>query len=305
MSLVSVIIPTYNRRHFLERAVKSVLDQSYRDIECIVVDDGSTDGTRDFLRSMSDWPVHAVYRDRPLGLSSARNSGLAVASGEYVSFLDDDDRLYEDAITTLVETIRDLSDSCGMVYTARRDVWESGKTTRQQVLSGHVETYEATPNIGGPSCTLVRASVFEEIGDFDESFPAREDVDLWIRLLAQFSMVGIDQVLYERYHHEDQLSEDVSKMIEGQKRLLDKHGNSISNAALSTEYVLMAHAYALDGELGDARSALRAAVRTDPRNYAAYFLYCSLLFGTKSYQYGQAGRALGRRLFEIFRSRRG
>lgn len=287
--LVSVVVPTYDRRRVLQRAVESVLTQTHADLECIVVDDGSTDGTREYLRSVSDSRLRVIRRDRPFGISSARNAGVAVASGDYVVFLDDDDRLFEDAVATLVETIRGRPASCGMVYTAREDVWETGGRSERRVDEGCIRTYEATPNIGGPSCTLVRAEVFDEVGGFDESFPAREDVEFWIRLLAVFSTFGVDQALYERHHHSDQLSENAMAMLQGQRRLLDKHGHNLSSTARSSEYVLMAHAHAHLGDSREARSKLRTAIRSDPGNWTAYWLYCALTPGTFGYRCGREG----------------
>lgn len=292
---VSVILPTYNRARTLPRAIDSVLTGTFEDLELVVVDGGSTDGTRGYLDSLTDPRLSVITRDSPRGLGNARNAGLAVASGEYIVFLDDDDVLYEDAIQTLVKTIRHYPSEYGGVYSARKRIDESGAVRVQRTPGGTVQNYEDA-SIGGPTCTLVRASVADTLGGFDESLPACEDTDFWLRLLADFDLVAVDQVLYEKRAHRGQMTNDPDRSIRGNKRLIDKHTDRRSDPVVASLHVSLAHKYAQADRLDRARSELRRAIRTAPREKTSYCLYCCLIFGTTGYELGRRGYRAYRRV---------
>lgn len=288
MSLVSVIVPTHDRVGYLEDAVESVLEQTHGDLECIVVDGGSTDGTGAFLDSVEDDRVRVVRRDEPKGLASARNAGLERATGDHVVFLDDDDRLYEDAVETLVGVVRDQPRACAGVYAAHRQVDERGGATTRPVPAGRVDGW-AGARIRGPSCTLLRADVFEVVGPFDETFPAVEDSEFWIRLFAEYHMVGLDRALYERQIHGDQMTSDPALMLAGHRRLLDKHGDGLPARRRAGLYYGMAHCHARLDQLALARAHLRRAVQCYPWRLAFYYYHVWLLFGTRGYDVGASG----------------
>jgi len=306
MALVSVVVPTHDRKEFLEDSVESVLQQTYPELELIVVDGGSTDGTLEFLGSIADERLRVVAHDHPLGLGAARNAGLEASSGEYVVFLDDDDRLLEGAIAALVEAIRDRPRNCAGVYTAHRNVYESdgrdhGRTVgdndpdratggddEKRVAGGKVERYEDA-SIGGPSCTLIRSEVVDEVGRFDESFSAHEDSDFWIRLFSEFHMVALDRVLYERRYHDGQMTTDTGAMLRAKTRLLEKHDDRFSDAWLAREYRRIATSYARLGRPGLARERLRDAVRLDSLERGALYYYFWLQFGTAGYSLARLG----------------
>lgn len=257
--LVSVILPTRNRREFLAEAVESVLRQKYTNFELIVIDGGSSDGTRSLLESMQDDRLRVIRRERAHGLSNARNVALEAAKGRYLVFLDDDDQLFEDAIGRLVETIQDRPSECGGVYTGRVHRNKTGKTTESRVDRGPVECFTDL-SVGGPSCTLVRRDVIDEIGEFDESMPSREDADFWFRLLSEYRLFALDEVLYERRLHEGQMIEDPELMLRGQKRFVAKHGDDLPDETLVSRVSWMAATYA---ELDDDTNARSTIQRTE------------------------------------------
>lgn len=224
---VSVIIATRNRVDFLRESVRSVLNQTYTDLECIVIDGASTDGTTAYLESVDDDRLRVRRNTEPQGVGGARNAGIEMAAGEYIVFLDDDDRLSRNAIDLLCEFIRDRDSDCGGVYTSHRRRYESGKIRDRRVSQGRIERIEQAA-VGGPSCTIVPAYVFEDVGTFDESFPACEDTDFWIRLLSRYYLVAIDIILYERRYHEGQVTQDSERMIRGNRMLLEKHAEDFS-----------------------------------------------------------------------------
>jgi glycosyltransferase involved in cell wall biosynthesis len=282
---VSVIVPTYNRRAFLEAAVESVLDQTYTEFELIVVDGGSTDGTRSYLQAITDDRLEVIDQGGPHGISHARNLGLEAASGQYILLLDDDDRLLKDAISVLVNTLREQPQTCGGVFTAHRKVEGSNKTGEHRVMEGRVTQFE-NASIGGPSCVLLRKAVVDRIGLFDESFPAGEDVDFWIRLFSAFDMYALDRILYERRCHEDQISKDVELMLAGQKRIVKKHANTLSSTEGAQRHYNLAINNARLGNLEEARANVRRAVQLHPLRKGPLYYCVWLHMGSLGYRVG-------------------
>ena len=288
MGGVSVIIPTYNRASFLRRSVRSVLEQSYTDLEIVIVDGGSTDGTRDVIEAFDDDRLRIHYRKRPQGLSSARNKAMELATGEYIAFLDDDDRLAPSAIETLVDALVDRPEGCAGAFGGWLTVRNGGETAIRSVPTGTIsfEDIRERNVIGGPSGTLFRTSVFETVGTFDESLPAREDVDMWMRILDRYTMVGIDEVLYERSMHDDQLVDDPEKMLYGHEQIIDRYGESMTDAHRMMRHRWAVKDYVKLGRSAEARREYRRALSIDPEERDWYY-YAWLHLGTPGYAIGK------------------
>ena len=128
---VSVIIPTYNRSNILNRTVDSVLNQNYSDFEVIVVNDGSDDNTSEIINSYDD-PRITLYEQENKGLSAARNKGINMSEGEYISFIDDDDEYFTNFLQKAVEELENESSSCGAVFSPFVEVkWDSQSSVRR------------------------------------------------------------------------------------------------------------------------------------------------------------------------------
>ncbi len=211
--LVSVIIPTFNRCGFLQEAVDSVLRQSYRPLEVIIVDDGSEDSSYELIKPfLTKCPVGIICRyfyQRNNGVSSARNTGLKQALGEYISFLDSDDLWDSRKIETQMEFMTHQSEyqAC---YTdeiwIRKGVRVNPKNIHQK-YSGNIYTHCLPLCIISPSSILMKRDVIDRIGLFDEDLPACEDYDYWLRLSSQYPVYFIEEKLItKRGGHKDQLS---------------------------------------------------------------------------------------------------
>lgn len=225
MPRVSVVIPTLDRKEFLEQAVETVRIQTYESLECIVVDDGSTDGTRGFLDSLDYDALRTIYRDET-GLSSARNAGIDASEGEYVTFLDSDDILYPHAVETLAGALKSKPDDCAGVFGSKKLVTDRGRVKERHVPVGSMRkpTLENANAMGGPSSALFRRKCLREVDGFDESFPAREDLDLYLRLLKEYELYGVDEFCCERRIHSRQNSTDTEAVLEATRMLAEKHG---------------------------------------------------------------------------------
>jgi glycosyltransferase involved in cell wall biosynthesis len=188
-ALVSAIIITHNRSALLKRAIKSVLDQSYHHIECIVVDDHSTDDTRNVCESFPS--VHYIFipSEESKGGNYARNKGICAAKGKYVAFLDDDDFWLSDKIKLQVQLIE--QNVCDLVYCGRRLEIISEKDI---VYQDHIPSSNSTGDIHRKilqeictttSCILVKRQTLVDIGMYDEELKFWQEYELEIRL-AQF-----------------------------------------------------------------------------------------------------------------------
>ena len=213
-ALVSIIIPTYNRRRYVADAVDSCLAQSHANIEIIVVDDGSDDGSADFIR--------ATYGDRVTVLSQenqgpgiARNRGISLARGEFIHFLDADDQLHSDKIAIGLAEFQQQP-GVSVLYTHYQFVAADGRTPLEtppfEQFSDDIycELLRQTGCHILISSSMYRAAALRQVGGFadDPTFRSAEDWDLFLRLALKFKFHGIDQPLVYRRVHDEMISDN-------------------------------------------------------------------------------------------------
>ncbi|MFI4869036.1 MAG: glycosyltransferase [Steroidobacterales bacterium] len=194
----SVVIPTHNRAGIVGRALRSVAAQTFDDYEVIVVDDGSVDGTRAFLETVRSPRCRIIRNDYSLGVSAARNRGVAAANGQWIAFLDDDDEMRPEALAMLHARLTSSPqldflwggrvvhevDAAGRYVARRKDNWNSVSST----VSGSA-FLKLVLQIATSSAFTIRRTVFQAVGGFDERLRVSEDRDLFIAL-AQHGYVG-------------------------------------------------------------------------------------------------------------------
>jgi len=202
-----VIIPTYNRREELARSLKSVFEQTLPPKEVIVVDDGSTDGTAQWVRQT--YPAAMLVEQENQGVSAARNSGIRHSSGPWLAFLDSDDAWLPKKLELQVEA---LQSATNMRLCHTEEIWiRNGRRVNQmkkhQKSGGWIFERCLKLCCVSPSSVVVKRELFEELGDFDESLPACEDYDLWLRICSREPVLYVEEPLIYKYGgHEDQLS---------------------------------------------------------------------------------------------------
>jgi glycosyltransferase involved in cell wall biosynthesis len=204
---VSVILPTYNRGWCLKEAIDSVLAQEFTDYELIVVDDGSTDDTRAILDSYGQNIVLLAQSNK--GVSAARNRGIAESRAPLLAFLDSDDLWLPQKLYRQVELFKFNPDAliCQTEETWVRNGVRVNPKKRHQKLSGMIFKPSLDLCLVSPSAVMIRKSLFDAVGVFDESLPACEDYDLWLRVSCRYPVFLIDEpLIIKRGGHEDQLS---------------------------------------------------------------------------------------------------
>lgn len=201
---VSVIIPTLNSEEYLEQSIKSILNQTYENIEIIVVDDGSDDSTIDIVKQISDGreDVKLVQRESS-GIPSARNRGISEATGYYIANQDSDDISHEKRLETQIEEIQERNlDTIG---TGTHDIDEDGNILfRRNVIESidSSDVRQGCPIIHGTA--LMKKHVLDELGGYDTNFPVAEDKDLWVRMNEEgYNLGNIDRALYRFRRHGD------------------------------------------------------------------------------------------------------
>jgi len=209
--IISVIIPVYNRREKLERALVSVFEQTFSDFECIVVDDGSTDDCAE-LPLLRERHLRFIRLPVRSGVSAARNIGVRHAQGTWIAFLDSDDEWFPEKLRRQHEYINRYP-TYRILQT--RELWirrgvrvNPPKTHLKR--EGDLFFVSLERCMITPSSVMLRKDLFEETGGFNESLPACEDYDLWLRITSRFPVGLVDEPLMVRYGgHDDQLSATV------------------------------------------------------------------------------------------------
>jgi glycosyltransferase involved in cell wall biosynthesis len=268
--VVSVIIPTYERSEYLRGAIETALGQTYEKVEVIVVDDGSTETYAD--RIVSNFPanVSCIRHQENRGLSAARNTGIYQANGEYIAFLDDDDRWHETKLARQVEALRS-NNSVGLVTCLVASISPENKVLHCESTapSGDCSNELLIGNtIGTPSRVVVRREVAEDLGGFDEALPTKQDWDFYIRLSQGWKISAIEDHLCFRTIHKSMSSSPVSsrrdnqKILERHRELMCEHGKWIQANAEVAERV--GRAYLKQGDLKAAREHLRKSTSLDP-----------------------------------------
>ena len=205
LPLVSAIIPTYNRPELLQRAIRSVLDQTYDNIELIVVDDCSPTRLDNIVQSGSpDTTTDIIFKrhDTNRGVAAARNTGMEVATGEFIAFLDDDDQWIDSKIATQVQAFNHADPQVGVVYT-ESDInrFEDSLPSVRRLSSTNLTKQLLCKNVvGTPSKVMVRSECVESAGGFDERFPNWEDQAWYITLSKQwaFERVPVQAIKYSQ-----------------------------------------------------------------------------------------------------------
>ena len=231
--MVSAIITTHNRKELLAKAVQSVLGQTYKDIELIVVSDGSTDGTDELMKRFeSNEQVKYINYNPGRGGNYARNIGIKAATGDYIAFLDDDDIWYPMKIEKQAEILVENED-IGLVYTGLKSIYlkENLSYIYSTGYEGDASVKILMGNfIGTTSTVMVRRKILDLAGYFDESLKAQQDYDLWIRIcqICKVGFVSEPMIDYFNITNTNQMS-DKTILYENSIKYLNEKYSSLYN----------------------------------------------------------------------------
>ena len=230
---VSIILPTYNRAYIIEKAIQSVLNQTYQDFELIIVDDGSTDNTEEIIKKLQekDKRIRYIKLETNKGAAAARNEGIKIAHGKYITFQDSDDEWLPEKLEKQMKIFETTPEDI-IVYTGFWRIDGDEKTYIPDInisnREGNIHKELLKRNfIGTPSILLLKKNL-EKIGMFDENLSRLQDWDLAIRLSKYYNFKLIDEPLYISYVLSDSISANDETFIPSIRIILFKYLDKIN-----------------------------------------------------------------------------
>lgn len=230
--LISVVVPAFNSEKTIRETIDSVLNQTWKNLELIVINDGSQDSTLDIINSIKD-PRLMVFTYTNAGVAASRNRGSSLAQGEFISFIDADDLWTTDKLETQLKALQN-NPQAAVAYSWTDHIDENSqfiRTGAQYIVSGNVYAELLISNfVANGSNVLIRTEALQEVGDFDQSFTPAEDWDMYLRLASRYHFIAVPspQVLYRITN--TSASSNVFKMEAVCLRIIKQHYSRGANS---------------------------------------------------------------------------
>ena len=278
MSKVSIIIPTFNRRDYITIALDSVLKQTYKDYEIIIIDDGSSDDTKEVLKPYQD-NIRYFYQDNK-GIPTTRNKGIKEAQGDYIAFLDSDDYWLPEKLERQIECFSRNS-HYGMVATRCSSITPDGKLRKKNRpgKSGWVLTDLFKANFIRTSSAMIKKECFEKVGLFDESLPECEEYDLWLRIAREYPVGFINEPLAVYTDNPEGISTDSLAGRLMRLKVLEKDylkvciPQTLYRKRLASNYHYVGRHYLNRGKEIEGKKYLKRSLDFNPLNPKTLFYY--------------------------------
>ena len=240
--MVSIIIPTYNRESTIKRAIESVLNQTYKDIELIIVDDCSTDNTEDVVKSIEDSRLKYFKLEKNSGACVARNYGVAIANGEYIAFQDSDDEWYSNKLEEQLNNMKNNnSDADFCMYKKISDNSETIcpiNIALNRMNKYGIEKALSYGNFIGTPLLIAKKSIFEKL-KFDENLPRFQDWDFVIKLSHYYKISFTNKILANTYIQGDSITKNNEKLLKAVE-VMSKNEYYYKDILMSSLYSLAA-----------------------------------------------------------------
>lgn len=228
MEKVSIIIPTYNREKTILRAVQSVLEQTYTNLEVLIIDDGSTDGTADIINNIKDDRIKYIVLEQNGGPSNARNVGVQIAEGEWIAFQDSDDCWHKNKLEKQIEYI-ERNPQYSLIYCMSMNYFLNGNTLivppapLPDVMEGKMLHTLLQRNVVDTPTMFMKRECFLTVGGFDVRYKALEDWEFMIRFAKAYEIGYIPEVLMDSYMLNDGVSSNLGAYYEGRCKMLGQY----------------------------------------------------------------------------------
>lgn len=312
---VSVIMPVLNGERYIDYALRSIVDQTYKNIEAVIVDDGSTDGTVGRIHAFQDkLDIRVISHPSPMGIPRSMNDGVNHATGELITFLDHDDTWLPAFAETQVAYLQSHPD-VGMVHSDFQTIDPAGQIIEHSVArcrgrqrpSGQVFPELFMDSFVAGNTVLIRRECFTRLGGFDESL-RWGDYHMWLRIARHYKVDYVDTVLTTYRQHPGQSTRNrsadppdkkpaaliaIEKLVDLYPEIRQELGDRVVRRRMAAFYFDLAYRWYRTGEPANARQCLRSALKlvpTEPR----YLLWWAAMFVAPSH--GGAAMRLWRRL---------
>ena len=285
--LVSVILPLYNRAESIVGAINSVLEQSYRNLELIVVDDASTDQSIELVEAISDPRIRLLRHETNQGAAAARNTGIEAAKGGYVAFQDSDDEWLPEKLDKQMQVFLAAPEGVGAVYCGfvrmgeREPAYIPGPEVR--VRNGNISRELLHGNFVSTQTLVVRRKCFRSDGMFWAELPRFQDWELVLRLADEWEFLIVDEPLVKVHATEMSITNDDKAGIEAFKMILDRHCAKFQTVPSDYANLNMAIArlHLTQGAYGDSRHFYWKAIKTTPFGLRPWLLYFVSFLGRR------------------------
>lgn len=291
--LVSIVIPTFNRARLIERAVHSALSQTYTDLEVIIVDDASTDDTRDRINELQHVDQRIIYlcHDNNRGAQAARNTGVAAAKGLYIAFLDSDNQWLPRKLERQMALFVNQSSSPGVVYCGYLKVSPAGDVLHEYMPRHRGSVYKHTlvDWLTDTSTIVARKNILENIHGFDDRVCAFQEWDLCIRLAREcdFDFVADFLTIYHE-HGFSSISKDHLRDAHGYLGIVNTYRDEIlaecGRETLSNHYLQTGRLFMLAGRFDLARAHFLKSIQFHPLKLKGLMHFGASLLGNNLYR---------------------
>lgn len=285
---VSIILPTYNRAKILPRTIESILNQTFKNFELIIVDDGSTDDTEKIVKNFQRKDKRIVYikNIQNRGVSFSRNKGIKIAKGEYIAFQDSDDEWLPKKLQKQVKIFEKLPNSFGVIYSDAIKIYEgknkkyfSAPTLMKGIINNKTLDYQGLYIL--PPSTLIKRECFKKIGLFDEKLLVAEDLDFFTRASQYYRFFHIKEALILCYKTTRSISLNYNFYFKARKMLLQKYFYDIKNNKnfLAHQLRLIGSLALLAGKTKTGRNYLLKSIKKKPFNIKTLIIFLISFLG--------------------------
>ncbi|PID59189.1 MAG: hypothetical protein CR986_06850 [Ignavibacteriae bacterium] len=265
---VSVIIPTYNRAHLITKAIESVQNQTYKNIEIIIVDDASTDNTEEIIKKLNYKNLKYFKLGTNKGAANARNFGADKSEAEYITFLDSDDTWLPTMIEKQISILQNSNADIGAVYCGMILIdYESGNEIKRVLVPNiFYKNFSTGKYFLTPTTTtiLFKKEAFKQIGCFDIIMPAHQDTELAIRFCQNYSYLRVNEYLVKILRNHDQIMGNDKNYVDAKKKILEKHYDFLSKRLSFNLSKQIANYHILTDELDIASTYIKKAISIFP-----------------------------------------
>jgi len=288
--LVSIIIPTYNRSSLLKRALLSVLNQSYENIELIIVDDASTDDTKRKVDAISDTKIRYIRHENQMGAAVARNTGIKSSSGDFIAFQDSDDEWLVQKLEKQMAIFKDEGKDVGVVFTSFLRVEDNQATyipQKREHSSGNILEPLLNGNFIALPSFVTRRECLEKVGFFDEQLPRFQDWELFIRLAKYYNFKHLDEPLLIAFHSDSSITSNKYLFPVAFEFILKKHADvfSINTKSYARNYYRLGKSYCEVNDLNKGIAHFKYSLKMDLFQFSCIALLLSAVSGKSFYQF--------------------
>ena len=277
MPKTSVIIPTYNRAHFIKKAINTVLEQTYQDFEIVIVDDGSKDNTEEVVNGIKDDRIRYIKHEKNKGEAGARNTGIKNSKGEYIAFLDTDVTWSRDKLERQFNILESSPEDVGVVFTGVEFIdYKTQEVASRWIIRENVneKVFDSIAGAPDPPSMFIRKSAFLDVGLFDESIPFNVDTEMDIRLAKKYKFVLIDEFLtFSTVNHERLSNSPDIDHIKGLEIIYEKHKDDLTRSYCYNLCNRVAGNYMLKKDFKKAKKFLFSALKNKPYKIKTLFSY--------------------------------